>query len=258
MIPNVIHMIWITGPKSRDFSFINYLTVKRASDVQKPDAIFMYHNVEPTNNPHWEAIKPYVQLVRIDPPTEFEGVSLHDWPQYQADVVRLQKLYEHGGIYLDTDSILLRPLTGLMSHEVVLSGAVTGLTPMVRENVNSISAGVMLAAPKSEFFKIWLNRLAAGLQKNLWGWHAVNLPAEIAKERPDLLHLLPQQAFTPFDFLDTWVWDSYNVDENMVKFHDPYAAHMWDSVWMKEIMAVDADYLAKTDNPITRLIGKKP
>jgi len=248
-------MIWLTGPKSREFSYVNYLTVKRASEVQKPDAIFMYYNHELENNAHWQAIKPYVTLVKIEPPTEFEGAPLHGWPQYQADVIRLQKLYEQGGIYLDTDSILLRPLDEFMVDKVVLSGSVTGFTPEVREGVDSISAGVMLAAPKSEFFRIWLERLANGLAKNVWGWHAVNLPAEIAKEHPELLKLLSQQAFTPFDFLDKWVWDTENVAPNMARFDDPYAAHMWDSVWVEELKKVDAEYLKSVDNPITRLLG---
>jgi hypothetical protein len=247
-------MIWLIGPKSREFSYINYLAVKTAASVQKPDAIFLYCNKEPENNPHWEMAKQYVQLVHIQPPEEFEGVPLHSWPQYQADVIRLQKLYELGGIYLDTDSILLRPLDDLMDHDVVLSGAVKGFTPEVREGVDSISAGVMLSKPKAKFFEIWLSRLADGLRKDLWAWHAVNLPAVIAQERPELLHLLPQQAFTPFDFLDTWVWEERGVDALMARFDRPYAAHMWDSVWVDHLKKVDANYLKSVDNSVTRLL----
>ncbi len=47
MIPNIVHFIWFTGPRSRDFSLINAMAVQAAVEVQKPDAIYMHCNVEP-------------------------------------------------------------------------------------------------------------------------------------------------------------------------------------------------------------------
>jgi len=35
MIPNIVHFVWLTGPNSREFSFINYLAVRAAHGVQK-------------------------------------------------------------------------------------------------------------------------------------------------------------------------------------------------------------------------------
>jgi glycosyltransferase involved in cell wall biosynthesis len=254
-IPNVVHMIWFTGPKSREFSYVNYLTVKAASEVQKPDAIFMYYNVDHPNNPHWQEIKELVTMVYMEPPTHLDGISLEDWPQYQADVVRLQKLYEYGGIYLDTDSVMLKPFGDLMNEDVVLSGAVTGLTPKAKDGDDFFSAGVMLAQAKSPFINLWLERMASGLSKNVWAWHAVNLPAEIAKEFPELLTALPNENFTPFDFYDDWVWSSVGVDENMAEIDGAYVAHLWDSFWVDRIAEITPDYLKNVDNCITRILG---
>ena len=64
--PNIIHFVWFTGPQSRPFSFINFLAIHRAHEIQKPDAIFMYCNEEPMNNPHWEAIREFVTIVHVD------------------------------------------------------------------------------------------------------------------------------------------------------------------------------------------------
>lgn len=250
-------MMWFTGPRSRKFSYVNYLTVKAASEVQNPDAIFMYYNIDHPDNPHWQAIKELVTMVYLEPPTQLEGVSLYGWPQYQADVIRLQKLYECGGIYLDTDSVMLKPFDDLMDEDVVLSGSVTGLTPKFKEGVDFFSAGVILAQAKSPFVKIWLERLAEGMSKNVWGWHVVNLPAEIAKEFPEMLTALPSEKFTPFDYWDEWVWDAGSVDLHADKLKDSYTAHLWDSVWVDRIAQITPDYLKNTDNCITRILGGK-
>ncbi|CAB4156552.1 Glycosyltransferase, DXD sugar-binding motif [uncultured Caudovirales phage] len=255
-IPNVIHMMWFTGKKSREFSYANYLTVQAASLVQKPDTIFMYYNIDHPDNPHWQAIKELVTMVYMEPPSHFEGASLNEWPQYQADVVRLQKLYEHGGIYLDTDSVMLKPFGDLMNEELVLSGSVAGLTPKTKDGPDFFSAGVILAKPKSPFIKMWLERLAEGISKDVWAWHAVNLPAEIAKEFPSLLTSLPNEDFTPFDFLENWVWETENVDEHFAKLKDPYVAHLWDSIWIDRIAEITPEYLKNVDNCITRLLLK--
>lgn len=255
MIPNIIHMIWFTGPKSREFSYVNYLTVKAASQVQKPEAIFMYYNIDHPDNPHWQAIKELVTMVYMEPPTHFDGVSLDGWPQYQADVVRLQKLYEHGGIYLDTDSVMLKPFGDLLKEETVLSGSIAGLTPKTKEGPDFLSAGVILAKRKSRFIELWLEKMAEGLSKGIWSWHAVNLPAEIAKEFPDVLTVLPNDHFTAFDFLDDWVWNADGVNDNFVKVKNSCVAHLWDSFWPDRIAKITPDYLKNTDNCITRILG---
>ena len=119
MIPNVVHFIYFNGPNSRDFSYLNYLAVRAAHDIQQPDTIYMHYNTEPVGNPNWDRMKSYVTLAQITPPERLMGVKL-GYVQYQADVVRLQKLLEHGGIYLDTDILMLKPLTPFMDRHCVM------------------------------------------------------------------------------------------------------------------------------------------
>lgn len=216
----------------------------------------MYCNQEPDNNPNWDAIRQYVEIVHMDAPESFEGVSLHDWPQYQADVVRLQKLYELGGIYLDTDCIMLKPLTELLNNDCVMSGFVGDTKTHPKHKVQSFSAATILARQKADFLKIWIEKLADGLSKGIWAWHVVDLPVGLYKEHPEMLTLLDMEAFLPFDFNDRRIFDPNTIEDSIKSIDGSYMVHMWDSVWQDTLKNIDRCYLSSVDNAFTRLFGK--
>ena len=255
-IPNIIHMIYFFGPKSRPFGLVNYLSVKSAYEVQKPDKIYFYYDDEPTNNPYWDDMKQYVEMVKVDAPTEYEGVSLQDWPQYKSDVLRLQKLYELGGIYLDTDCILMKPLNAFRNNDVVMSGHIAGYSKSPGHEVDSMPASTIMAKPKAKFLKIWLDRLADGLKTNVWAWHVVNLPVEIYKERPDLLTLLEMEVFLPFDFNNDAILDPSRAYVANEQIKDAYCLHMWDSVWVDKIKSINEAYVNNVDSVFSLAVRK--
>jgi hypothetical protein len=88
---------------------MNYMAVKIAAEVQKPNSIKFWIDGEPVENEWWLRIKPLVEICRIEMPNTFRGVEIKH-PQYRSDVTRLQILNTHGGIYMDTDMFLLEPL----------------------------------------------------------------------------------------------------------------------------------------------------
>ena len=258
MIPNIIHMMWFTGPKSRDFGFLNYLAVKIAAQVQKPDHYYFYYNAEPTNNQHWEAIKPYVTMVQIDPPTEIGGVSL-DYPQYQSDVVRLQKLLEHGGIYLDTDILLLKPLTPLMGNACVLGADryiddQVGLRTTDPDKIASVANGVILAEKGNPFIGQWLEAIPKAIKPSIWANHAVVLPFQMWLKDPSLFSLKDVETFIPFGFMDKFIFN--NDESNLARLEGSYSIHMWETIWSDDIKKIDNKYLRNERNLFTNLFGK--
>lgn len=256
-IPNIVHFIWFNGntQMSREFSFLNYLAVKIAHFVQRPEKIYFYYNYEPENNENWEKMKKYVEMVHVDPPTEFGGVSLQDYPQYQSDVVRLQKLYEHGGIYLDTDCLLKAPLNTFMGDDCVMAGFVGDATGTKFKD-ESMPAATILAKPRAEFIRKWIERLPEGLKSGIWAHHIVNTPVEIYKEDKSLLTLVETEKFLPFDFHDYSILEPEKTDESLSKLGPAYAIHMWDTIWHNRIDNIDEDYLWSVDNAFTRLFKR--
>jgi len=241
-IPNNVHMMWFTGPKSREFSFINLLAVKAAREVQKPDKLVFYYNVDHPENPYWEAAKSYADFVRYDPRERWAGEQI-EYPQYQADLARLEILLDCGGIYLDTDALLLRPLTPLMEHSCVLG---------TESDTDTVANAVMLAEPHNPFLQKWLGALPPGLRSEVWAHHAVCLPAELLREDPMGVTRVPKSAFMPFGWQDKFILGPVGED----RLVDSYAVHMWDTIWHKDLAIVGDEYLAKADTVLGRVFRK--
>lgn len=256
-IPNIIHFMWFTGPKSREFSYINYLAVKIANDVQRPDKILFYYNEDHPENPHWQAMKQYVEMVKLEPPTEWDGSSLGDWPQYQADIVRLQQLHARGGIYLDTDSLLLKPLDDLMDYGYVQGAFLEGFSEgAIKGEKEHMPGTPILAERGADFIRIWLDRMADGLRKGVWAWHCVCLPAEIYHEHPDLAHVIQADLVIPFDFNDKKILQPEYTEETLSSVENAYTVHMWDTIWSEDLKQITPEYLKNVDNAFTRLFKK--
>lgn len=253
MIPNIIHFIYFSGPNSRDFCYVNYLAVRSAYEIQKPDKIFIYCNAEPKDNPNWEAVKKYATIERYYPPQNYLGVDLV-YPQYQADVARLLILQERGGIYLDTDSLLIRSLDSFRNDSCVMGGE--SYLDGQRElndisKLKSVSATPIMAERNNAFVNKWLSRWGSGYKEDVWANHAVMLPLELWKEDKSLVNMQTVEAFVPFDFYTKYIFDNNESDLNRLK--DSYAVHMWETWWAEELRKIDDNYMLTQNNLFTKL-----
>src|SRR5580698_8447412 len=120
MIPKILHY---TFGMARDFggkpwSLMHHVCLKSAVERIKPDVTYFYCQYEPSG-PWWELSRPLVMVVPIKAPREIFGRPLRH-VAHQSDVVRLQKLIEHGGIYLDADVLVHQSFDDLLGHSAVL------------------------------------------------------------------------------------------------------------------------------------------
>ena len=116
-IPKIVHFIFgLKGPDP-PMRLENYLSVKSAHMNIKPDKIYFHYHWEPVG-PWWNLTKTLVTLSRIPLPTEIYGNAL-DHFAHKSDVVRLQMLIKHGGIYLDLDVLALKSFDALLQNDFV-------------------------------------------------------------------------------------------------------------------------------------------
>jgi hypothetical protein len=235
----LIHFIWLTERNSRPFSFINSLAVLAAASNHL-DPIIMWCNEVPKNNPNWDRVRYLFETRPIEAPSEIEGVPL-DQIQYKADVLRLQILQKHGGIYLDTDSLLLKGLHPLVGPEMVLA----------RESPDSFAMSPIICKPGADFINVWLDRIPKALEVGTWAYHAVNLPVEIYKYH--YCDIRPQHEFFPFDLRHNYLFDEGLADEHMKRMGDPYALHVYETYWAGYLNGVDETYMKKRDTLFARL-----
>ncbi len=218
-IPNHIHFVYgmTLDGSDRPFSIVHYLAMKSALDIHQPDSLFLHSGYEPAG-PWWDIIAPHVTLQLVEVPTQVHQNPV-DRPEHRSDLVRLDVLLEHGGIYLDLDTISVRSLQPLRRHTCVL-----GIETTPGSANHGLSNAVMMAVPGSAFLRRWKDNYRT-FNQDYWSTHSVVLPRLLAKSAPPgELHIEPVESFH-------WPsWDDEGINAMFAttqEFPDAYVHHLW-------------------------------
>lgn len=243
-IPNIIHFIYPVTELTRPLSYLNYQAVKRASEIHKPKEIWFWTNLDELSGEWGEAIAPHVTLKKCELPTEYDGVPIV-WPQYMADVMRLEILNEYGGIYMDTDMLLLKPLYEWMGSKLVMSWEPS--EPLGKSACNAL----IISPPENPFIDIWLYQLPMALKSDVWAEGGVNLPAEIWKKHPNTsrrnAEIIDPYFFCPFDLQDNWLFDPDLKAEAKYKTKDSLAIHAFETFWRVQVSEITPEWCDTVD-----------
>jgi hypothetical protein len=199
----------------------HYVCLRSALARIRPDKVLFFYEHEPAG-PWWNITRELVQLVKITAPNEIFGNPV-DHPAHRADIVRLEKLIEQGGIYLDSDVMVHRDFDDLLDYPAVLGAEGE------RRSVGTANA-VMLAEADTPFLKRWYGQYTTfrGTAHKHWNEHSVRLPSLLARRHPQEVKILPPKAF----FWPTWTVDHleliFNSTTSIVSA-ESYATHLWDN-----------------------------
>lgn len=252
MIPNIFHFVFGMAADfgGRPFSLSHYLAIKSAADVNQPQTIFFHYEFEPGGE-WWEKAKPLLALNRIKAPERFMGRPLYH-VAHKADVVRLQALKETGGIYLDLDSICVKPLHSLFAQQFIIGQELKPeyipknwrqrikhairkqINPAHEQQVNGLCNAALLSEKNSDFVNLWLDTYSSFRSKGrdkYWNEHSVFVPIGLAAANPDKVTLLGPYAFH-YPLYDKPGLE--NMFEKVVDYPEAYLHHLWESFsWEK-------------------------
>ncbi|XP_046555602.1 uncharacterized protein LOC124264870 [Haliotis rubra] len=179
VIPNIVHFTWYGGLKNgNDFRFHQLIAFLAAHRFIKPDHILFWHDLVPSGN-YWKELLlkvPEVVPVYRKAPSEIRGRKI-SVPEHMAHVVGLEAVLEYGGVYLDLDAIVLRPLDPLLKYDVVMG-----------DHPDGLCNGIIIGKPYADFLKIWHREFKTFDDKNGTS-HFVSMSAHVAKEHPNLIHI---------------------------------------------------------------------
>jgi hypothetical protein len=231
----------------KPFSLTHYLSVKSAVELNMPAAIYFHYQYEPQGE-WWQRTKALVTLNKITAPEFFMGRQLHH-VAHKADVVRLQALKETGGIYLDLDTISVKPLTKLLQYSFAVGEELQ--SPGVPKNwrqkfklrlrqqcgfaakKNTAATGlcnaVLLSEKNSDFVNLWLNEYKSfrslGRDK-YWNEHSVKIPERLAQLYPESITRLSPYAFHYPLYNEAGLRSMF---EAITEFPDVFIHHLWES-----------------------------
>lgn len=228
-IPNVIHYVFGLKKQTEEFLFVYYLSVLSASKVNDPDKIYFYYHYEPFGH-WWEKLKKIKNITfeKVDIPTHMGNKPIKH-VAHKADKIRMDKLYERGGVYMDIDTISVRPYKHLLNEDTVLGYEVPP---------DTICNAVMLTKANSRFFKEWLLKYNADFQTNGWGEASIYLPAKVHKQYPALAKVLPPTVFfRPYATQGEKIFvNDYDIPKDLITLH------LWESYtekYFKDITSYD-------------------
>ncbi|KAI8455784.1 family 32 glycoside hydrolase [Phakopsora pachyrhizi] len=194
-IPSILHLV----PPGRDvFSYIQFLSISSAISQIKPN-LTIAHMIrgsipEPGKN-FWfdeflrlNTTGSLISLVEVEDPREVFGNPIID-VSHKSDVIRLRALKSYGGIYVDTDVIVLRSFEELMGgrEEIVLGIEKADGTLNEPVLINGICNAVMISKKDSSFLEKWWQSYKTFDGKpfragGVWNYHSVILPWQFVKE----------------------------------------------------------------------------
>ncbi|XP_063412061.1 uncharacterized protein LOC134694887 [Mytilus trossulus] len=176
LVPNLVHYIWFS---KREMNFYHFLSFLSASRFLDPCLILVHGDHLPFGT-YWEyllTLVPNIMHVQKSPPEDIFGKPF-GFIEHKADIARIQALQRFGGIYIDTDEIILRSLDPLRKYPVTLSRAVD----------YNLSNGLILAERNATFLNIWYSKYKT-YDKSQWGYHSTIVPFLLSKKYPDLIHV---------------------------------------------------------------------
>jgi hypothetical protein len=226
-IPKIVHYCFGLSSNFgyKPWSLVHYVCVRSAINKIRPEKAYLYYEYEPSG-PWWELTKPLVELVKIKAPREIFGRPLTN-VAHRADVIRLEKLIEYGGIYLDCDVLVHRNFDDLLDNSFVISQE--GVNA---EQISSLSNAVLLAEPSAPFAKRWYQEYRS-FTGEFWAEHSTHLPLKLAGTFPHEVTVLPYSAFC---------WPLWH-ESHLKKIYEPghpriengaYGNHLWETIaWEK-------------------------
>ncbi len=251
MIPNIIHFIFGLAPDfgGRPFSFFHYIAIKSAYEVNRPDKIFFVCAFEPQTE-WFEKSKPYFEIVKVVPPSEIFGNKLYHYA-HQADVLRLQRLLEYGGIYLDLDTICVRPFAPLLDHDFVIAEEYffwpNETTGIMERHLKGLCNAVMLSKPNAPFVRRWFETYKNFRSKGkdeYWAEQSVVIPGKLSKVYKEELFIAEEEAFLSPSYDEEGLRNMFERNE---VFPKAFVHHLWENVAWEYLSKISYELILKKE-----------
>lgn len=229
-IPKIIHLLFFG---ETDFHNYHHRCVHSMLQYMPDYAVRIYNVIPPVGNKYWDDIvsNKNVSVIPVMVPEYFDGFQLHHF-QYKADVVRLEVLYEFGGVYLDLDMLITRNFEEVFSsgHELYLSKE--------KNDRDCLINAFMAAKPKNGFLRLWLDAFKSGLRMNIWAHHIRDTNKQLLDKNPHYMYkyhitLLEGDTFFPFHWQDRWRFEASENDTVAAHYEFPdksYGTHLWETI----------------------------
>ena len=233
-IPRTAHFVFGLRPQVEPFHLVHYLAIASCAAVVAPERIVVHCHELPYGF-YWDLARPLVELHRVDPVASVidfpydDPVVRHYSYAHQADVVRLDALVEHGGLYADIDTLFVAPPpAAFWDAPAVIGREADVFDPRTEQSRSSLSNALIMAEPGARFVVRWRDQIEEALDGS-WSAHSCFLADDLARAHPDDVQVEPERTFHAFpptpDGLRRLLVERETDVDGIVSIH--LAAHLW-------------------------------
>lgn len=230
-VPQILHFVY--GLKQvEELCFVHFMAVWSAMFHNKISTVYFWYHHEPVGK-WWDTLKPHLTLRKVELDSRFKHYAHH------ADFVRLQALYEHGGMYLDMDTVTCKPL------DVSPGGVTIGSQTKPHGLCNAIMASV----PRSQFLRKWMDNCKDNYGPPGtpgWDYNSVKLPLEMYKRGEVNVTIRPDWHKVHWSEAERHMFD----DENVVPTQPVY--HLCESMYYDRLTSITPDTMSGLYKKIVR------
>ena len=203
------------------FGFCHWAAVRSASKLNPAYEIHLWYEFEPENH-YFEDIKKIVTLHQVKAPTEIYGNPIPHHA-HRADVMRLQILLEHGGVYLDLDTLTVQPYDFFLKDKVAMA--------IVKNNGNiyGLCNAVVIAQPGAVFLAKWLEAFKDFRSKGsdqFYDEFACEYPLKLAQAIPQEINVYNETLFFIPDMTENGIKGIF-FDPNTFNLN-AHCYHLWE------------------------------
>jgi hypothetical protein len=213
MIPNIVHFNYGLVEQKEEFLFVYYIAILSCKVINYQDKIFFHYHFEPFGK-WWDKTKVLVDLIRVKIPTHLGEKELKK-VAHKSDVLRINVLKEYGGIYLDIDTICVKPYARLLSNNMVMGVEITDSRKFL-----GLCNAIMFSKPNSSFITEWVSQYEQHFNPDGWQESSTILPFEISKTNKDITVLQRNVFFYPcWDRIDLIFEKESEIPDELITLH---------------------------------------
>lgn len=159
-VPNVVHYVVL---RNCTISFPLYVSIKSVFQVHKPERVNVHSSCGQLSGRYFDILhQEFGNLItqsHVTEPKYIFGQRLNraSAVYHASDILRLRIILKHGGIYLDQDTIVLKPLDKYMKYEFTAAYMPRLAHPdrhnLDRSMVNALQMNIFLAKPGSRLIE---------------------------------------------------------------------------------------------------------
>lgn len=281
MIEKNLHFVYLKdelkSETAYDFNVINFVCVMSALSKNPDYKAYFWTNLSPEQRakmPFLEKLKSKVTFGQILAPKEIFGNPI-TFVQHQADIVKIDKLIEYGGVFMDTDVLVVKPFDDLLDNTFVLG----------KENKTRIGMAIVMAEKGSQIVQEWREgyrdfngnqykghahykslktREEKKAQQFFWIYNSIYKLGDILQKHPEAKILEKQAFYYPSNHFSEWNDFAGKPKEAIPGIEQSYGHHLWLStrpeltkLTMDKIMAKQGYFYAEAQNYIKPYVWGK-